>query len=446
MGTFSTLFSGHNSHLDGGLAHFKKFDPHLKRLNQMNVRYENPLIYSLPKISNYGVYTLGGARQIGKTTLLKQWMVKLLESKVTPNKIFFLTGELISDHLKLTSMMREILHDEEKEYYIIIDEVTYINDWDKAVKFLADAGLLEKTVLILTGSDLLLIQEARARFPGRRGKSDVVDFHLYPLSFKQVVDLKMTIENAEFSESNLSRYFNEFMIHGGFLTAINDFSVNKDISKSTLATYSDWILGDMFKRGKQETYLREILTSLIKKYSSSLSWNNLASDLSIDHPATVADYVHLLARLDVVLIHEALIEDKLVAAPKKGKKIFFKDPFIFHAIKFWLKDDDQTPIEQIQKTLNDSDFTGHLIKGIVAADFHRRMPTYYIKNESEIDLAYVKNKKIFPIEICWGNNLNQKKIKQLKKYPKLRLWGKKFISTGDIVQEFLPLALYQVEL
>ena len=67
--------------------------------------------------------------------------------------------------------------------YLIIDEVTYIRHWDKAVKFLADAGQLEDITLMLTGSDMLILSEARMRFPGRRGVADKVDFHLYPLSF-----------------------------------------------------------------------------------------------------------------------------------------------------------------------------------------------------------------------------------------------------------------------
>ena len=50
----------------------------------------------------------------------------------------------------------------------MLDEVTYIKDWDKGVKFLADAGLLDDVVLLLTGSDSVIIREVRMRLPGRR--------------------------------------------------------------------------------------------------------------------------------------------------------------------------------------------------------------------------------------------------------------------------------------
>ncbi len=42
----------------------------------------------------------------------------------------------------------------------------------------------------MTGSDLALIQDARMRFPGRRGRAGTVDFHLCPLNFREFVCLK----------------------------------------------------------------------------------------------------------------------------------------------------------------------------------------------------------------------------------------------------------------
>lgn len=76
---------------------------------------------------------------------------------------------------------------------ILLDEVTYIKNWDKGIKFLADSGELEHTVMVISGSDPTIIKEARTRFPGRRGLSNKVDFHLYPLSFHDFVLLNKNI-------------------------------------------------------------------------------------------------------------------------------------------------------------------------------------------------------------------------------------------------------------
>ena len=61
------------------------------------------------------------------------------------------------------------------------------------------------------------------------------------------------------------------LLHGGYLTAINDLAQYGGILPSTFATYSDWIRGDVQKRGKQETYLREVLSGIVKRYASRSS-------------------------------------------------------------------------------------------------------------------------------------------------------------------------------
>ncbi len=58
--------------------------------------------------------------------------------------------------------------------------------------------------------------------------------------------------------------FERYMIHGGYMTAINDIASHGRIQPATFSTYSDWIRGDMLKRGKKENLLQEILSALIQ--------------------------------------------------------------------------------------------------------------------------------------------------------------------------------------
>ena len=186
---------------------------------------------------------------------------------------------------------------------------------------------------MLTGSDAVIIRESRMRFPGRRGDADTVDFHLYPLSFNEYVGLKSFFTEEELAclqdvggnppDDLLARLYNAFeayLIHGGFLTAMNDMAQYQRILPSTFATYSDWIRGDVVKKHRKEAYLREILTALINRYGSQITWNSFAQELSIDHPKTIIDYMDLLVSMDAVFIQPAIREDKLSAAPKKAKK------------------------------------------------------------------------------------------------------------------------------
>jgi predicted AAA+ superfamily ATPase len=409
-----------------------------------------------------GIYTIGGGRQVGKTTLLKQWMAKLITDAVDPEAIAFVTGELIDDHHSLVRLVNEVLNEMPDEHlkYLIVDEVTYIKDWDKAVKYLADAGLLENVVLMLTGSDLSIIREARMRFPGRRGPSGTVDFHLYPLSFCEFVKLKSSFTPDEFSHFDeeskadpssdlMDRLFIEFenyLIHGGFLTAINDLAQHQQILPATLATYSDWIRGDVLKRNKRENYLLEILAAIINRYGSQLTWNALAGDLSIDHPKTVADYIELLVSMDAVFVQPAIREDKLTAAPKKAKKVVFTDPFIFHAVNFWLNPIDDPFTRQLKPVLADRQWSAKLTEACVVTHYRRRFPTFYIKSKGEVDVAYVSENRFWPVEIKWTRQLRPKQLKQIAVYPNGRILTQSKVK-GEIQglpTEPLPLALLKL--
>ena len=341
--------------------------------------------------------------------------------------------------------------------YLMVDEVSYIRDWDKAVKYAADAGMLERTILMLTGSDMGFIQEARMRFPGRRGAADVSDFHMHPLSFNEYMTLTNTVTdlNACIQDSSsipaattdlIYRGFSSYLKHGGYLTAINNMAAQGSIHTSTLNTYADWIRGDMIKRGKQEQYLREILSAIISRYSTQVSWNSLASELSIDHPQTVADYVRLLERMDAIFVQSALLEDKLTAAPKKAKKLIFCDPFILHAIRAWIEPTRDPFNNQILALFEDPVWESKVVEACVTSHFHRYYPTYYIKAQAEVDIAYVHERKFWPIEIKWTNQLRPKAIKQIGKYDNGEIWTKsrQYSEINGIKTLPLPVQLLRI--
>lgn len=422
-------FMPHNIHLEN-IGSFLAHDPHLRQLKQQVWVHRSFMLEQLP-FEKPGIYTLGGGRQIGKTTLTKQWMAQLLEKGIRADRIAFITGELIDDHHALVRLVTQMLGERAPDdiRYIIIDEISYIRDWDKGIKYLADAGLFENVVVLLTGSDLVIIKEARMRFPGRRGSSGTVDFHLYPITFRETVMLKRGLSDGDIKallkqekdleDSDVALIYEElecYLAHGGFLTAINDMAKNNKISLSTFATYSDWIRGDVLKRGKQEHYLREILNAIIRRYSSQVTWNALSHDLSIDHPKTVSDYVEMLASMDAVFIQSALLEDKLTAAPKKARKLMFSDPFIYHAVRAWLRPVQNPFDDQVLPALSDTDAAAGLVEACVVTHYRRFYPTYYIKAAGEVDIAYVYHNRFYPVEIKWTSQLRPKSLKQICRY------------------------------
>jgi len=299
-------------------------------------------------------------------------------------------------------------------------------------------------MLVLTGSDLVVIKEARMRFPGRRGLSDNVDFHLFPLSFYEYVNLNNQIKSDGISDlikdganaskdlvNILHKEFDNYLVHGGFLTAINDMAIHNRILPATFATYSDWIRGDMLKKNKLEHNLKDILLGVIKRIGSQITWNALSRELTIDHPKTISDYIEILQSMDVLYVQSALLEDKLAAAPKKAKKVIFSDPFIFHATNAWLNPC-KDPFEMLLRPQVESpESCSKIVESCVVNHYQRKFPVFYIKAKAEVDIAYVNKERFWPIEVKWTGQLRPKELKQILKYSNGKILTKTQI-TGKI--------------
>lgn len=452
-------FAPHNLHLESPEL-FAAQDPHLKVLSRQPLVYRFPLIDRLPT-DLPGIYTISGGRQIGKTSLLKQWMGHLLEKGVPPHAMVFFTGELIDDQHALVQLVNMYLQDAEtpKEglRFVILDEITYTRSWDKGVKFLADSGALENVILVITGSDMVIIREARMRFAGRRGMADKVDFRLFPLSFGEFVTFVQALSPSERDAAMVSALnteamdrlfaaFDKYLIHGGFLTAINAIAKHGHIPPAVFAVYSDWIRGDVLKRHKQEHYLRQVLDSVLRRMGSQVTWNALCQDLAIDHPRTVSDYISLLESMDVLFVQPALLEDKLIAAPKKARKVMFTDPFILHAVNSWLKPAKDPFSERLRPMLENPEDCGRIVEACVASHYRRCFPTFYLKAKGEVDIAYVDGRRFFPVEVKWTGQLRPADLKQIAKY-KNGLILNKSRQPGriqGIATEPLPLHLFKL--
>lgn len=429
-----------------GMDDFLRLDPHLSLLQGQKYRYHPPLADEIP-LKKPGIYLVTGGRQVGKSTLVKLLIRHLLlDNKEDPHQIFYLPCDTLEHFRQLLVVLEEFEEklDPQKHFFLFIDEVTYVREWDRAIKFLADKGFFRKGSVILTGSDTVVLKEAMMRFPGRRGMANQTDFHLLPLSFYDFVNLQnvelaslftkhkhQIVSEKDFdflmesetlpalSPTRMETLFSlwgRYLKTGGFLTALNKEEAGGVIPRAVYQTYIQWIVGDILKRGKNEELLREIVSGLIQRMGSQITWNTLASDLDVGHHLTVADYVAILARMDVLLVCKALREDKLRGAPKKAKKIHFLDPFIFHALHAW-NFDHQDPDKLTLETLQEKEFLRNaLIEGTLVSLATRSFKTFYIKGESEVDLALVSQRRFLPIEIKWSLTPKMGELKQILKY------------------------------
>jgi len=432
----------HNSHFtDADL--FSEKDPELSILKLIKLIQPTTIIDELP-IHQAGICTIAGGYQTGKTTLLKNWMLKLLKQGISPQAIVYFPCKKIDDYHQLHKLLQKqrLKMPQGEMAYIILDDITVVRDWAKALKALAEQNELNQAVLILSSADFNLKQKAH------RILSHYIHFEksytLYPLSFRETVLLK---QGDSVDSKTLYTEFYNYLIHGGNLKAINEFIAEGHLSQKTLLAYAEWINNEVERHGKQQNYLREILNATLKHYNRQISWNLLAQELTIDHPKTIGDYFLLLESMDIIFIQYALLEDKLSAAPKKARKLMFTDPFIFHAINLWLSANRNNHETQIEDTLQNPELISKFVEACVISLFRRLYPTFYIKAEGEINLAYVDDNRFWPITISWTSQIRSKDLKQILKYNNGRILTKTDRSgiIEHIKTEPLPIALWQLE-
>lgn len=153
-------------------------DKYILALEKSKVRWEPRLKYKF-ELNTDAVYTLRGPRQVGKTTLLKDLIRYLIEVGISPRNIFYYTCDLLDNPKALAEVISSYLDSvrpsKDTRVYLLIDEVSSVKDWQKAVKHLVDLGKLASTTLILTGSHTLDIKKASEKLP-RKNKARLTTY------------------------------------------------------------------------------------------------------------------------------------------------------------------------------------------------------------------------------------------------------------------------------
>jgi hypothetical protein len=101
---------------------------------------------------------------------------------------------------------------------------------------------------------------------------------------------------------------------------------------------------------------------------------------------------------------------------------------------------------QLKPVLADRQWSAKLTEACAVTHYRRKVPTYYIKSKGEIDVAYVNENRLWPVEIKWTRQLRPKQIKQIAAYPNGRILTRSKVK-GEIQglpTEPLPLALWKL--
>ncbi len=94
----------------------------------------------------------------------------LLEKQIPPQQVFYFSLDRIEDFNQLYDLIEcylsRIRPTNTKRLYIFLDEISFVREWQRGMKALADEGRLKRTTVMLTGSNLLDIGKGAERLPG----------------------------------------------------------------------------------------------------------------------------------------------------------------------------------------------------------------------------------------------------------------------------------------
>jgi uncharacterized protein len=142
----------------------------------------------------------------------------------------------------------------------------------------------------------------------------------------------------------LKSLFKSYLKTGGFPLVINEL-VGEQKDPSWLEDiYYSWIIGDLLRDKKSEKVALQIISSLIKKQPSVLSWNSMAKDAEIKSHLTISSYLETLENMFVLKIDYFYDLEKKIQNPNKNKKIHFLDSYIY---KIFCKKTKQDPKEEV---------------------------------------------------------------------------------------------------
>lgn len=351
---------------------------------------------------------LTGARQVGKTTLLKQFFSDR-ENIVWLNA----DEQTVRERLKDLSVeaLRGVVGDKKT---LVIDEVQRVENAGLLLKILVDN--FEGLQIVATGSSSIDI--SNTIFEPLTGRQFL--FHLYPFSLPE-----MYPESTPFE---LEQKLPFHLVHGCYPDVFNNQADAEIILRNLSGQYlyQDVLV---WKDIRKPAFLDSLLRLLAYQVGSQVSYHELGNNLKIKS-STVEAYVDILEKAFVVFRLPAFSKNPRKEI-SKSNKIFFWDNGIRNAVV-----NDFRPISQ-------RDDVGLLWENFAISErmklhahLNRHCRSYFWRNYngSEVDYIEEKHGELSAFEMKWKKKSSQKVTRAFtNEYPE----AKTEVINPSEIKEFL---------
>jgi len=351
----------------------------------------------------FKVLLITGARQVGKTTMLRH----LSEGQ---NRTYVTMDDLMVRNLAKTD---PALFFQTYKPPIIIDEVQYAPELFSQIKLLCDQS--EETGLFwLTGSQQFeMMKNVQETLAGRVGILE-----LYPLSkheksgifFENELDFSLACFQERQKKTNKNDIVDifEHIWRGGMPQVMHADDEQRTAYYS--AYINTYIMRDVAELGGVRDVLsfNRFLTACAALISEQLNYKKLADIVEISQP-TAKEWLHLLEGMGIVYLLRPYANNALKRLTKMPK-LYFYDTGLAAYLSMWLT----------QETLMNGAASGHYFENFVVTQILKNyayskqkvnMTYYRDANGKEIDVLIENGKLIHPLEIKKAANPDTRAIK-----------------------------------
>ena len=330
-----------------------------------------------------------GARQVGKTTMLKN--IKPDLNYVTLDDILLKQNAIEDPNLFLKASSKPV----------IIDEIQYAPDLLKYIKIEVDNSN-KKAQFYLTGSQQFeLMQGVSESLAGRIGI-----INLLGLSLREIKDVDFNeefmptneyIEKRKQYEKKISYSEIWEIIHKGSMPVMYERNSDFDMYYATYVnTYIERDVRNLTQVGNTIAFLK-FMTALASRIGQILNLNNIANEIGITIP-TAQRWLSILVASNIIYLLEPYYNNIMKRAIKTPK-VYFLDTGLAAYLTKW-KNKDVLEVGN----MGGSFFENFVIVEIIKSYYNNgelRPPLYFYrdKEKKEIDLIIEQNGKLYPIEI-----------------------------------------------
>lgn len=323
---------------------------------------------------NKDIIILIGLRRVGKTSLLKNHIARLLIN-IEPKFIFYASLDSMTlEKFSLNEILREYrkIHQlkRNEKLWLFLDEVAYRNNIHQELKNLYDT---ENIKIFATSSSTSILRDTQAMLTGRSRVKEILplDFNEYML-FKGLKPRK--------SETYLTeQYFEDYMKTGG----MPEYVITGDIG------YLDNLIDSVIYKDIVAYYgvrdvpsVRDMFRLLMERAGKQFTINKVAKIMGLS-PDTVRRYLDYFAQTYLIyLIERCGRLNERIRAPKK---LYAADVGIRNMITGYRD-------------------KGAIFENLVYLKIKHLKPCYIYQNSAEVDFSFENTL----IEVKYNRKLNNK--------------------------------------